>query len=149
MIKIKFVAIALVGALAFSTISAINTFAATVDNNIAYGFKIESWHQNSRVSDEEARYRTTTNIYDQWKVKLEHSGEGEGTYTTFWMENSGETNVTDAVDVKQGATPYYNPTRESAGRTYCYLTAENNNYNWDTYYVSGVWDEETGVINYY
>lgn len=142
--KIKFAAIALAGALAFTAISATNVFAG--DDEFGFAFEIQPWYENSRVKDSEAKYRQTTNIYNQWKVALQSSDEGEKTITRFWMENYAEKNVTAAISAKQGAVPYYNPAYQSASKVTCYLTAENNNYLPTTYSVAGIWDEETGVV---
>lgn len=47
------------------------------------------------------------------------------------------------MNVKQGAKTRYCSTYKVANKNTTYLAAENNNYNSKTYYVDGIWDEET------
>lgn len=110
------------------------------NDNIWFNFRVGANQGNGYTSHQ---YRQTTNIHNQWKVNLEHSDEGSGTVSTFWLELDDGTNVTDAHDVKQGSGNHYYDARSSASEKYVHLTAENNNVSGNTYYVNGYWDEET------
>lgn len=114
------------------------------ENDIAYKFRIGSFHSNGQCGTDQNRQ--TGDPADRWKVKLSTSGEGKGTYTTFWLENYDGDNVSKTVDVKQGKGYYYRPSYRSGCKTHVWLTAENNNFNSNSYEVSGYWDEETGVF---
>lgn len=127
--------------LSIATITIPNVFAGEENDN-PYGFHIDGWHNNSHSK---SRERYTDDPSDRWKVKLSTTGEGKGTYTTFWLENYTGDNVSKTVDVKQGKGYYYRPSYRKGCRIYVYLTAENNNFNSTTYDVTGYWDEETGV----
>jgi len=110
------------------------------NDNWAYSFTIKPNQANSRS---DPRYRETTNDKNQWKVRMTASGEGTGTITRFWLEIKDGTNVSPSVNVKQAYdTYYYRDAYSNARKTNVYLTAENNNYNNNTYAVSGSWDEE-------
>lgn len=74
------------------------------------------------------------------------SGEGKGTYTRFWLENYDEDNVSDFIKAKQGDAATYEKAYGTASKVTVYLTGENNNFNGDKYNVTGIWDEETGII---
>jgi hypothetical protein len=116
------------------------------DENIGFSFKIGSWHKNGRIADNKARERSTTNPDNQWKVRLKSTGEGAGTISTFWLELYSERNVSPNINATQGYTVYYKSAYLNASRTWVYLTGQNNNFNSDSYYVSGIWDEETQKI---
>lgn len=130
---------------AFSAIlglSAVSPIAAAYeDNNVRFDFTIKAYQQNSR---EEGRYRGTSNVDNKWKVWMQESTEGKGTYTTFWLEHYNGDNVSPAHSIREADGPCYYSAYSSASRSTVYLTAENNNYNDTSYFVKGVWDEETG-----
>lgn len=141
MVKRKLV-LKIVLALLITTVVGFGTSSAFASNNkIDYSFKVYGYWFNGKAPD--GRYRETDNVNNSWKVRLEHSGEGSGTITTFWLENASSGNVTISKDVKQGNGPYYTNPYTSANKTTVWLTAQNNNYNGDSYTVSGYWDEET------
>lgn len=123
---------------------AIPSVYAGMENDFAFKFKVGSFKRNGHCDTE--RNRQTADPADRWKVELTSSGEGKGTYTTFWLENYDEDNVSETVKVKQGKGYYYRPSKRSGCKTYVYLTAENNNFNSNSYEVRGYWDEETGVF---
>lgn len=116
-----------------------NAFAT--DDNIGYNFTIYGYQQNGKEAD--GRYRQTADVNNPWKVKLTSSGEGAGTITRFWIEDSSASNVSISKDVAQGNGAYYTDPYSSANGRTVWLTAENNNYNGSSYSVSGIWDEET------
>ena len=136
--KKKFISLLLGGILVFSAVSSINTYAS--DDEIAYEFIVQSAKQNSRSKP---RFRQTRNTDNQWKIRLDESGEGKGTITTFWLEVKDGTNVSKAVDIKQGNSAVKVTPKETANRRDVYLTAENNNFNLKSYRAKGIWDEET------
>lgn len=140
MIKInKITKIAFAAVLAGVISVPITSFASNDD--IDFSFKIYSYHQNGKEAD--GRYRQTEDINNPWKVRLDNSGEGKGTITRFWLENSSAHNVSVSKDVKQGNGPYYTNPDTGANKRTVWLTAENNNFNGSSYTVSGIWDEET------
>lgn len=107
---------------------------------IAFNFKIGSYYSNGYSGE---NYRQTTNIHNPWKVNLAYSGEGQGAYTTFWLDRKGYGRVSEAHDIKQGSGNHYYDAYSTANASWVRLGAENNNYNGDTYTVTGYWDEET------
>lgn len=138
----KLTKVVLVATLALASISSVSVFAG--DGNHDFKFQIGSYWGNGSV--ETGRYRSTTNPNNMWKVNLKTSGEGEGTYTDFWLEKKDGENVSGDIRAKKGAGAYYKAAYSSASKTTVYLTGENNNYSGNTYYVSGYWDEETGKL---
>ena len=51
--------------------------------------------------------------------------------------------VTDKETVKQGVGAHYFKAYASASQTKVWLMCENNNFNGETYRITGYWDEET------
>lgn len=131
----------------FGTIPAANAYQT---NDVPYSFSIQP---NQGNSDTEPRYRGTTNKYRTWAVHMYRSTEGVGTYTTYWIEKTDNSNVSQAVDVKAGngddtdsGMKYFVNAYNSANATDVKLTAENNNYSSNRYSVKGFWDEETNYV---
>ena len=79
---------------------------------------------------------------------MKRSEEGAWTYTTYWLEHYNGDNVVPSHSIRVEDGPQYYNTYSSASRSTVYLTAENNNKNDTDYFVSGVWDEETGKRYY-
>ncbi|MCO7175009.1 DUF2712 domain-containing protein [Sporolactobacillus kofuensis] len=121
---------------------------AAEKNEYRYNFNIGPYQANSRVSDANAHKRTTTNIHEAWMVNLEGSEEGFNSITQFWMENKSGHNITPTVNAYSGRGEAYEKASDDATGVYCYLTAQNNNYNNNSYNVSGYWDEEYPKIVY-
>ena len=136
----------LVKAMTMAILSVSFVGKAATDNNVDFSFKVGAYHENGRVKNKDARYRSATNEDNAWKVKMTDSREGSGSVTKFWIELYDGTNVSDTVSATQGNSEYYKSATSQASKATVYLTAENNNYNGTSYWVSGVWDEETGVI---
>ena len=68
---------------------------------------------------------------------------GGNTITRFWMtEYKTKSRATKLVDVLEGYE-YYNSAYKIANKHDVALTAENNNYNNNTYIAEGYLDEET------
>lgn len=127
---------------AFLALSAVSPIAAAYeDNDVKYHFNIGTYQSNSRSS---GRYRETTNTENKWKVKMTYTNEGEGTYTTYWLEHYNGDNVSPAHTIRIADGTKYYSAWSSASKSTVYLTAENNNNNNITYTVKGYWDEETG-----
>lgn len=77
---------------------------------------------------------------------MKKSGEGSGTITNYWLENSKGRSASSEYSIKQGDVPIYKPANNNGDHITVYLTAENNNWFCsDQYSVSGIWDEETGI----
>lgn len=112
------------------------------DDNIWFSMKIYGEQTNSWT---DARWRQTDSVDNKWKVDFQNSNEegAEYTITTFWLEHTNGTNVSDAHDVKEGTGAHYYTPRESANESYVRLTAENNDFDFNSYSISGYWDEET------
>lgn len=106
------------------------------DSGYYYAGIIEPKRANTRFG---VKKRTTTKKSDPFYVRLDKSGEGKKTVTRFWLENKKGDNLCDTVDVTQGKGWYPRNTYQSGCNTNVYLTAENNNYNYDVYEVSGRW----------
>lgn len=122
-----------------------SNFAFAGDENYGYSFYIQPEYLNNYSSD--IRYRQTTSSSNPWKVDLRSSGEGTGTYTTFWLHALNPLDEwqrgSTVRDVKQGSGATYTGAYSWASQTNTKLGAENNNYSTNGYYVSGYWDEET------
>lgn len=113
------------------------------DDNIEYGFTIKANYANSYTTK---RYRQTKSAENPWKVNLKRSDEGSGTLTTFWISYDaleGNTLGSGTYKVKQGSGAKYFGARWHASKQNVKLSAENNNYSANTYWVEGTWDEET------
>ena len=129
--------------IAVTSMFAFNALAAE-DNNIEYKFRIQGSVDNAQEAD--GRFRSTTDNSNAWKVKLEKSGEGNGTITCFWIEKGNGTNASTKRQVQQGKAARYFAANDKGDNTTVYLTAENNNFaSTKQYEVSGYWDEETGI----
>ena len=123
---------------AMGILMSINSMAS--DDNVSFSGTVKTYQKNTRL---DCRYRQTEKKENPWKVCLESSGEGKGTVTLFWLESTTGKNLSDDVYAVQGGPVYYNNPYSSAKKCDVYLTAENNNYNGNSYYVTGIWDEET------
>lgn len=122
-----------------------NVFANIYDNDIPFSFYVKPYYQNS--TDPTDRERTTTNVNNAWKVFLDYSNEpgSANTKTTFWLSTTrdGTGRVSGAFDILENQGTSYMPAYASASGEWVYLAAENNSYTGSTYYVIGIWDEET------
>lgn len=139
----KRITIVLAMLMLFGSVLPMSIFAydPAYDNEVQFEFTIWPFQLNSNSS---SRYRSTTNIYNTWKVNLQTSTEGAGTYTRFWLEEDFNfANVSPSLDVRQGSGDHYYYTYSSASQEDVCLAAENNNYGNTSYYVTGYWDEET------
>lgn len=89
----------------------------------------------------------TSSVNNPWKVRLDNSTEGKGAIASFWLgtynKNKNAVQGSTIMNVKQGAKTRYCGAYKVANKNTTYLAAENNNYNSKTYYVDGIWDEET------
>ena len=114
------------------------------DDNIGWEFTIYAEHTNSYSY---SRYRETSSVANPWKVQLKTSGEGKGTITTFWLAKQIEPyywqQVSVTRNVKQGAAPTTSGAYKSANKSHVSLADENNNYSVNSYWATGIWDEET------
>lgn len=125
----------------FVLVALSGTLVASASNdNIGFKFRIMTYQMNSNTA---GRYRQTTNPDNKWKVNLLKSGEGKGTITTFFLENDFGLNLSKGHQVKQGSGNHYYSAYANASKKYIFLSAENNNWNNNSYMVSGNWDEET------
>lgn len=111
------------------------------DDEYGYYFTIKTLQKNSYTA---YKFRQTDDTNNPWKVGMTYSNEPGGkTITRFWMtESNTKSRATKSVDVLEGYE-YYNPTYKIANKHDVALTAENNNYNTNTYIAEGYWDEET------
>ncbi|AMV59942.1 DUF2712 domain-containing protein [Pediococcus damnosus] len=122
----------------------ITTSALAGNDEHNYSMRVYGFQQNSHSA---GWYRQTTNYKNNWKVKLETSGEGAHTISTFWLEKSGGANVSPSVNKTAGNAASYRRVNASfPGKETVMLTAQNNNISGNEYNVSGYWDEETGKI---
>lgn len=71
---------------------------------------------------------------------LDSSDETGGTTKTrFWIEGSDGTNLSETMDILEDAGWSYKNPYSSANERTVYLTAENNNYNSESYTAIGRW----------
>lgn len=120
----------------------LSTMAYSNDKN-EFNYEIDALGTNTGT---ENAYRSTTNPKNSWKVNLQTSTEGKGTYTRFWLENAETLDVSPTRTIKVGSGDHYTEAYASASKKQVYFTADNNNMSWSGYYITGYWDEETGVI---
>lgn len=105
-----------------------------------YSGEILSCHKNTRF---DRKYRSTKDTENPWRVTIDYSGEGENTITTFWLEDFYGNNVSQDVEAEyNGIYQYVSPAYSSASGIDVYLTGENNNYNFDEYYIEGRWSQQ-------
>ncbi|QTL52613.1 DUF2712 domain-containing protein [Priestia aryabhattai] len=111
------------------------------DKEYGYYFTIKTLQKNSYSS---YRWRGTDDTSNPWKVAMTYSNEpGGNTITRFWMtESTTKSRATGVVDVLEGRE-YYRTAYKLANKHDVCLTAENNNFNTNTYVAQGYWDEET------
>lgn len=128
--------------LASVSINALVAYASS-DNNYSYKFQIEA---NETAKYSEGKFRSTSNNYNAWKVNLQSSGEGEKTITKFRLCLNDGTGASAWHSVTQGSGAHYYSTNDAADFRTVYLQGRNNNDSTKKYTVSGVWDEETGLI---
>ncbi|MFH0346691.1 DUF2712 domain-containing protein [Bacillus vallismortis] len=140
----KYIKVGLVLLIAsFWSTSANKVFAS--NDNHDYYFEIQPFHYNNYSGE---RYRQTTSTGNEWKVRLDSSGEGKGTITTFWLGDKdsdalyGYAQGSITKNVYQGAKATYTKAYSRSNQSWVALGAENNNYSSNTYWASGVWDEE-------
>ena len=120
----------------------LNSFTkAATNDDIEFNFRVDPYQKVTYCG---MRNRETSKPKNCWKVRLNHSGEGSGTITRFWLA-SGTDVVSDSMNVKQGSGNRYKFAFSSANRSVVRLRACNNNYSANSYNVAGFWDEETGV----
>lgn len=79
---------------------------------------------------------------------LETSGEGEGTYTTMWMElRYGTINTASGAKTRQSydKNEFYLSKHKNAGLTagtWHNVAAENNNFSAGSYTITGTWSAD-------
>lgn len=101
---------------------------------------IKTLQKNTRFA---WKHRSTKDTENPWRVTIDYSGEGNGTITTFWLEDFYGNNVSQDVDaVYDGIHQYLCPAYSSASGIDVYITGENNNYNFDEYYIEGRWSPQ-------
>ncbi|MCC8192116.1 MAG: DUF2712 domain-containing protein [Ruminococcus sp.] len=131
-------------AIASTSMIASNVMAAYQDNNVSYSFRIQGSVDNAQEA--KGRFRETKDNTNSWKIQLKESGEGSGTYTTFWIENENGKSASAEYVIQQGKPAKYKMANDKGDHITVYLTAENNNFcSTKQYNVSGIWDEETGI----
>ena len=114
--------------------SSVNTFAVS---DTGFSFRIPAHQGNGQ--EKHGRNRGNVPTWNRWWVKLDHSGEGKGAYTDFWLEVGNGTNVSPFMRVKAGNGWYPERAYESARSRTVYLTAEDNIDKASGYNVSGRW----------
>ena len=109
------------------------------DDNIGYSFDLDAGYLNSYST---GRYRQTTNLENQWKVKMTYHSRSTTGKATYWLARSGDKErVSNTVDVKCGTSAKYRDAWSGASQATVCLGCEN--YLNQTAEVSGYWDEET------
>jgi len=117
--------------------SSVNTFAVS---DTGFSFRIPPYQGNGY--EKHGRHRGNVPGWNRWWVRLDHSGEGKGGYTDFWLEVSNGTNVSPFMRVKTGNGWYPQRAYESARSRTVYLTAEDNKNKPSSYIVSGRWQPQ-------
>lgn len=117
--------------------SSVNTFAVS---DTGFSFRIPAYQGNGY--EKHGRHRGNVPEWNRWWVKLDHSGEGKGALTDFWLEVSNGTNVSPFIRVKTGNGWYPQRAYESARSRTVYLTAEDNKNKPSSYIVSGRWQPQ-------
>ena len=115
---------------------------------VAYGsYTFTKFSGNIQILQRNTRFdhkhRSTKDTENPWRVTLDYSGEGKNTITTFWLEDFYGKNVSQDVEAEyNGILQYLCPAYSSASGIDVYLAGENNNYNFDEYYVEGRWSPQ-------
>lgn len=116
----------------------VGTVFAAESGSSYYSFRIQANQANSTTDYYLYRNVGVTDYKKPWYINMTYSGEGTGTYTTYWLELSDGTNVSPDKEAKVGVE--YKPAAYgTANSKNVYLSAENNNYNGNMYNVSGYW----------
>jgi len=120
------------------------TTTALASNDYDFGYSIRIY--GSDPIDVSSGNRNTVNCNNAWMVRLDYSGEGVGTSTSFWLERLNGTPVSLVYNIQQGHPPYYFPTYGYCDYGMVKLVAENNNYASTIQYdISGIWDPQTDI----
>lgn len=117
--------------------SSVNTFAVS---DTGFSFRIPP-HQGNGY-EKHGRHRGNVPTWNRWWVKLDHSGEGKGGLTDFWLEASNGANVSPFKRARAGNGWYPQTAYESARNRTVYLTAEDNLNKASSYNVSGRWQPQ-------
>ncbi len=122
--------------------------SALASNNDNYGYSgvIKQYQANTQFP--KGFERETTDNNNAWKVNFQKTTEGnsDSGITTYWIELHSGTNVSAGHNVASGSGAHFYAAYDDADLNTVFLTAEDNNYLGGGYSVSGVWDEETGML---
>lgn len=117
--------------------SSVNTFAVS---DTGFSFRIPPYQGNGY--EKHGRHRGNVPTWNRWWVRLDHSGEGKGSATDFWLEAQDGRNVSPYKRVICGKGWYAQKAYESARSRTVYLTAEDNKNKPSGYNVSGRWQQQ-------
>lgn len=117
--------------------SSVSTFAVS---DTGFSFRIPAYQENGY--EKYGRHRGKVPKRNRWWVRLDHSGEGKGSYTDFWLEANNGTNLSPYMRVKAGNGWYPQTAYEYARSRKVYLTAEDNKNKSSGYNVSGRWQPQ-------
>ncbi len=114
--------------------------------NYSYSFTVPA--NRGMVKTSTGYKRQTSNVNNAWKINLKNSAEdGTGrTFTQFCICLNDKTAASAWYSIQETTGDYFKKANDAAGWKTVYLGARDNNNIASSYKVSGVWDEETGVI---
>ena len=117
--------------------SSVSTFAVS---DTGFSFRIPAYQENGY--EKYGRHRGKVPKRNRWRVRLDHSGEGNGAATDFWLEAEDGKNVSPYIRVICGKGWFSQKAYKSARSRTVYLTAEDNNDKPSGYNVSGRWQAQ-------
>lgn len=139
----------------FTAVTAQLSVVAAVDNNIDFTFEIRA--EMVPNYDKNEQRRSTKDVNNAWKVKMETSSEptkghpdgSAKTVTKFYLgiiRSGNQHNDVGSIqyEIKEGDAAKYFAAYQKASPADVYLYGRDNNKTNHSYGVTGVWDEETG-----
>ncbi len=117
--------------------SSVNTFAVS---DTGFSFRIPPYQGNGY--EKHGRHRGNVPTWNRWWVRLDHSGEGKGSATDFWLEAQDGRNVSPYMRVRCGKGWFAQNAYEIARSRTVFLTAEDNRNKSSGYNVSGRWQQQ-------
>lgn len=127
----------LVMAITMLVASSVNTFAVS---DTGFSFRIPPYQGNGY--EKHGRHRGNVPTWNRWWVRLDHSGEGKGSATDFWLEGQDGRNVSPYMRVRCGKGWFAQNAYEIARSRTVFLTAEDNRNKSSGYNVSGRWQQQ-------
>lgn len=122
------------------TVLVASASSAFATSDTGFSFRIPPHQANGY--EKHGRHRGKVPKRNRWRVRLDHSGEGKGAATDFWLEAQDGRNVSPYIRVICGKGWFSQKAYKSARSRTVYLTAEDNNDKPSGYNVRGRWQPQ-------